>query len=113
MDPHIMEKSISHRIIGAQAMFSFFEQNEHLIEGNERKSYLCGKLLGRLRYLYKYYLLMSNKETDLTPLKNIDTLIRQNKINLQLLKTCVSKTNFIPYILYWRIFHKRLPSFFI
>ena len=79
-----------------------------------RCKYLSGKIEGRLLYLYRFCLLKSDSKTDLKLLDKLEKFVKQNSLEIykKLQYALVSKKCPIPYVFYWRIVHKRLPSIF-
>lgn len=114
MDPKVLKKSIPHTLQGTKAMLSYYVLYNKNDLSAARCKYLAGKIEGRLLYLYRFCLLKSDSKTDLKLLEKLEKFVKQNSLEIykKLQYALVSKKCPIPYVFYWRIVHKRLPSIF-
>lgn len=112
MDPKVMEKSIPHTLIGTKSMLQSYKDYDCFSFSTPRRKYLEGKCIGRLRYLLRFYLLVSCSSEDLKIVSELSEIITfSNDIKKKILLTVISRSKPIPYFLYWKLFRKRLPSF--
>lgn len=112
MDPKVLEKSVPHTLIGTKSMLQYYKVYDKSTISADRRAYLEGKCIGRLRYLLRFYLLVSHSFTDMKTVSELSEIIAFSKnIKKKLLLTVISRSKPIPYFLYWKLFRKRLPSF--
>ena len=111
MDPKVLEKSIPHTLIGTKSMLQYYRDYDKVTLCDDRRTYLEGKCIGRLRYLLHFYLLVSHNSKDLEIVSEMDEIVATCDKNIykKLLLTVVSRSKPIPYFLYWKFFNKRLP----
>lgn len=112
MDPKVLKKSIPHTLQGTKTMLYYYVHCNKNKLSDARRKYLVGKVKGRLLYLYRFWLLKSNSTTDLELLNDLDNFVKENSSDIfkKLRFSLISRKSPIPYVFYWRLFHKRLPS---
>ena len=113
MDPKVMEKSIPHTLIGTKSMLRYYKDFEKSALCDDRRTYLEGRCIGRLRYLLHFYLLVSHTDEDLKMVNDLNEIASTIDKNMykKLLLTVISRSKPIPYFMYWKLFNKRLPIF--
>ena len=101
MDPKILVKSIPHTLAGTKSMILYYSEYDKSGLRKGRLKYLECRCLGRLRYLYKFYLRNSVAAEDLLTLGELDKFV------VECSKKLYYKLFPVIYILYWRLFHAR------
>jgi glycosyltransferase involved in cell wall biosynthesis len=115
-DPNVSKKTIfSHNVIGIEKMLSDYFLLENKIEiSKNRKAFLYYRIVRRLNWLYKYYLLgLSNKNFDLAKVRELDENFKMKNEEIYLLVEKTGLNKLIPYVWYWRKYKKRIPRWII
>jgi glycosyltransferase involved in cell wall biosynthesis len=115
VDINVQHKNISHDLTGIEKMLSDYFLLEKKMEiANSRKTYLCYRIVKRIDWLYKFYLLiLPIEDFDVTIISELDKNFKMRNKEIYLLVEKTGLNKLIPYIWYWRKYKKRIPQWIV
>lgn len=114
MDTAIKIKKISDSLQGTIASIIYYYNHQKNLLSRQRQNYILQKLIGRIMYLYKVYLILQDKNSfDESGCKKLDMTLK--KFAPDIYKKTQKKWlyKYVPYnyIGIWRLFGIRVPKF--